>query len=103
MEKREIAVLQAAKDLYTNPNTVHWEVFRKLLLRSRAKYYKVFYPKKLKSKKELLDAYAVIYDSKYRQMFRIPIYVREKNDIRGATIYFKELLNTNKDYKEWIA
>ncbi len=70
---------------------------------SKAKYYKVFYPKKLESKKELAYAYAIIYDANYKQMFRIPIFIKEGNDIEGATIYFKSLLNTNKDYKEWIS
>jgi hypothetical protein len=91
------------EELNANPDRNNWEKFRKYLLRSKAKYYKVFYPKKLKSKKELLYAYAVIYDSKYRQMFKIPVYMKEKGSVHGATIYFKELLNTNKDYKEWVA
>ncbi len=93
----------AVANLNANPTKENWEAFRKLLLKSGAKYYKVFYPKKLESKKELEYAYAVIYNSRYRQMFRVPVFMRSGKSIEGATIYFKELLNTNKDYKEWIS
>ncbi|MCL4389229.1 MAG: hypothetical protein M1528_01635 [Candidatus Marsarchaeota archaeon] len=90
-------------ELAKNPDEKHWEAFRKYLLGSKAKYYKVFYPKKLKTKNDLLAAYVIIYDSKYLPMFRIPVIMKTKTGMQGATIYFKELLNTNKDYKEWIS
>ncbi|MGC8478995.1 MAG: hypothetical protein ACP5NE_03680 [Candidatus Micrarchaeia archaeon] len=92
-----------AAKLNADPSKANWERFWKLLPKSKAKYYKVFYPKKLESKKELAYAYAIIYDANYKQMFRIPIFIKEDNDIEGATIYLKGLLNTNKDYKEWIS
>lgn len=94
---------EVVAELRANPDEKHWEAFRRYLLKTKAKYYKVFYPKKLKSKKDLLEAYAVIYDTKYVPMFRIPITMTDNGKLQGATIYFKELLNTNKDYKEWIA
>ncbi len=90
-------------ELQNNPTKEHWEAFRKYLLKSKAKYYKAFYPRKLKSKKDLLAAYVIIYDAKYIPMFRIPVTMKVGSTIQGTTIYFKELLNTNKDYKEWIA
>ncbi len=89
--------------LGARPDEKHWEVFRKYLLRSRAKYYKVFFPRKLKNKQDMKEAYAVIYDAKYLPMFRIPITMTVGGKMQGATIYFKGLLNTNKDYKEWIS
>ena len=89
--------------LSSHQDKAHWEAFRKYLLKSKAKYYKVFFPKKIKSKQDMREAYAVIYDSKYVPMFRIPITMTVGGKMQGATIYFKELLNTNKDYKEWIA
>ena len=91
------------EELNAHPDKKHWEAFRRYLLKSRAKYYKVFYPKKLKSRGDLLAAYVIIYDSGYAPMFRIPVTMRAGSAIQGATIYLKELLNTNKDYKEWIA
>ncbi len=92
-----------AEELLKNPDEKHWEAFRTYLLKSKAKYYKVFYPKKLKATRDLLSAYVMIYDAKYVPMFRIPVFMKMKSGLRGATIYFKELLNTNKDYKEWIS
>jgi hypothetical protein len=89
--------------LNDSPDKAHWEAFRKYLLKSKAKYYKVFFPKKIKTKNDLLAAYVLIYDSKYLPLFRIPVTMQKGNKIEGATIYFKELLNTNKDYKEWIS
>ncbi len=93
----------AVKDLQANPDRKHWEAFRRYLIRSDAKYYKVFYPRKLKSKKDLVAAYAIIYDSMYAPLFRIPVTIKDGNRLVGATIYMKGLLNTNKDYDEWIA
>ncbi len=100
MVAKKISVVEA---LNAHPDKEHWEAFRKYLLKSKAKYYKAFFPKKLKSKQDMREAYVVIYDSKYVPMFKIPITMTAGGKLQGATIYFKELLNTNKDYKEWIA
>ena len=98
--KKEDRVVRELRD---HPDKERWEAFRRYLLKSKAKYYKVFYPKKLKSKSDLLAAYVIIYDPKYIPMFRIPVMMKTNRGIQGATNYFKELLNTNKDYKEWIS
>ncbi len=90
-------------NLRANPDEKHWEAFRRYLLKTKAKYYKVFYPRKLKKKEDMYAAYVIIYDPKYIPMFRIPVIMKTKKSTQGATIYFKELLNTNKDYKEWVA
>ena len=39
----------------------------------------------------LKKAYAVIYDGKYRQLYKVPIVKSARNGIEGATIYFKDL------------
>ncbi len=98
-----MASIPAVDELNANPDRKHWEAFHRYLLKSRAKYYKVFYPKKVERAKDLTVAFAVIYDAKYTPLFRIPIVLKDGKKIGGATIYFKELLNTNKDYKEWVA
>jgi hypothetical protein len=94
---------EVAEQLNAHPDEKHWEAFRKFMLKGGAKYYKVFYPRKLRSGKDMLSAYAMIYDSRYVPMFRVPIVVKVGGKVRGATIYLKELLNTNRDYKEWIS
>lgn len=93
---------RTAADLEANPDKKHWGLLSAYLKKSKAKYYKVFYPKKLKKLDDLKSAYAVIYDSKYIPMFRIPVTMKVDGKLQGATIYLKGLLNTNKDYKEWV-
>ncbi|HUC38906.1 MAG TPA: hypothetical protein VL944_02130 [Candidatus Acidoferrum sp.] len=92
-----------ATELSEHPDKKHWESFAAYLKKSKAKYYKVFFPKKLKKLKDLKSAYAVIYDSRYVPMFSIPIIMKTAGKVQGATIYLKGLINTNKDYKEWVA
>ena len=74
-----------------NPSEKNWDLFAKRLKRDRAKYYYVVYPKGIKDRLSLKDAYLIIYDSKYRQLYRIPIIKSGKNGIEGATIYLKDL------------
>lgn len=90
-------------ELNRNPDKKNWDSFGSYLKKSKAKYYKVFYPKKLKKLDDLKNAYVVIYDSRYIPMFRIPVTMKAKGKMEGATVYLKDLLNTNKDYKEWVA
>lgn len=102
MEK-SIKAKKIVEELNRNPEKKNWEAFRNYLVKSNAKYYKAFFPKKLKRKNDLLAAYVTIYDVKYLPMFRIPIMMKKNGKVEGASIYFKNLINTNKDYKEWIA
>ena len=96
-------IFEIAEELKKHPDAAHWEKFHKEMLKSKAKYYKVFYPKKLKKLSDLSSAYVMIYDSKYAPMFRIPASMKVGGKMQGATIYLEGLLNTNRDYKEWIA
>lgn len=96
-------IFEIVKSLERNPDEAHWKVFHKDVLKSKARYYKVFYPKKLKKLSDLYSAYVIVYDAKYVPMFRIPAFMKAGRKIQGATIYLEGLLNTNKDYKEWIA
>lgn len=96
-------IFEVVKALEKSPDEAHWKAFHKEVLKSKAKYYKVFYPKKLKKLSDLNSAYVMVYDSKYTPMFRIPVTVKSGKKIQGATIYLEGLLNTNKDYKEWVA
>ncbi|MDE1871448.1 MAG: hypothetical protein KGI06_04395 [Candidatus Micrarchaeota archaeon] len=74
-----------------NPDERNWGLFRKRMLKDRAKYYYVVYPSSLKGKMSLREAYAVIYDGSYRQLYRIPIIKETSKGIEGATMYLKEL------------
>ena len=81
--------VEVAERLSLSPDRARWEAFRKYLLKSKAKYYKVFYPKKLKGKSDMLAAYVIIYDSKYVPMFRVPVIMKTSKGTAGATIYLR--------------
>jgi hypothetical protein len=100
---KPIKTNKVVDELNRNPDKKHWEAFRKYLVKSNARYYKAFFPKKIKRKNDLLAAYVTVYDAKYLPMFRIPIMMKKGSIVEGASIYFKSLINTNKDYKEWVA
>lgn len=91
-----------AEVLWKKPSEKNWRLFSAALKKSKAKYYKVFYPKKLNRLDDLRSAYIVVYDSKYAQLFKIPVTARINGRLQGATIYLTGFLNTNKDYKEWV-
>jgi len=74
-----------------NPTEQNWDKFKKLMKKDRARYYYVVHPHGLKNKMNLKNAYAVIYDGKFRQMYKVPIIKKTKEGIIGATIYLKEL------------
>ena len=62
------------EELNRNPDRRHWEAFRDCLSKSGAKYYKAFFPKKLKKRGDLLAAYVIVYDQK------IYTYVQDTNN-----------------------
>lgn len=74
-----------------NPDEKHWEAFRKRIVKDKAKYYYVVYPGSVKNSMNLREAYAVIFDGKYRQLYKVPIVKRAKKGIEGATLYLKDL------------
>ena len=82
--------------MVANPDEKHWEAFRKYLLKSKAKYYMVFYPKALKGKEDLTDAYVVLYDSRYLPMFKVPVIIKSGGKVEGATIYLMGLKVSNR-------
>ncbi len=84
-------------DLSKSQSRQNWEKFRKGLKASGAKYYSVTFDKgKVNRKEDLRKAFAVLYDSKSKPIYNVPIVISEKGKMRGATIYLKGLLNVNK-------
>lgn len=74
-----------------NPDERHWDAFKTKMKKDRAKYYYVIYPKDVKSSMNLGEAYAVIYDGRYRQLYRVPIIKKTNKGVEGATYYLKDL------------
>ena len=78
-------------ELNKSPDERHWALFAKQAQKDRAKYYYVLYPKEVKDSLNLRKAYAVIYDGRYKQLYKVPILKTSGKGIRGATIYLKGL------------
>ncbi len=74
-----------------NPDEKHWNAFKSKMRKDKAKYYYVIYPKDVKTSMNLRTAYAVIFNGRYRQLYKIPIIKNAKKGIEGATIYLKGL------------
>lgn len=77
--------------LNKNPDEKNWKEFQKVSKKDDAKYYRIFYPSGLKDKSALLKSYATIYDSHYRSLYSVPIFMKKGKVMEGATIYLKDL------------
>ena len=88
-------IKEIVENLNENPTEANWEALSKVMKKGGAKYYRIFYPSGSGGKSGRAQTYAVLYDAKYRSMFRVPIYDRSGKKLGGATEYLKELaLNT---------
>jgi hypothetical protein len=87
----------AAKQLWKSNGEKDWQKFRNILKKSKAKYYKIVFEKgKVATKEDLRDSYALLYDAKFKEIAKVPIFMVKNKGIEGATIYLEGLLNTNK-------
>lgn len=79
------------EELNSNPDEKNWSLFKQRAKKDKAKYYYVIYPKEVKDSLNLRKAYAVIYDNRYKQLYKVPIIKTTGKGIRGATIYLEGL------------
>ncbi len=91
VENKKNKINEIVKKLNENPNNANWAKFSAELKNSKAKHYKIFYPDTLDGKNNLTKAYAILYDSQFKVLFKIPIISINNKEINGATIYLKEL------------
>jgi hypothetical protein len=77
-------------ELEANPNEENWKRARAKILKE-GKYYYAFYPQGIRGAMSLKGAYTVIYDSKFKSLYKIPIIKRLGKGIEGATWYLKGL------------
>ncbi|MEM0087279.1 MAG: hypothetical protein QW774_00750 [Candidatus Micrarchaeaceae archaeon] len=82
-----------ANDLWSDPSEKNWNKFYSSVKKSKARYYKIVY-ETLKNSQDLMKSFALIYDSKMKQIAKIPI-IKKNGGIEGATIYLKDLKNAN--------
>lgn len=102
MARQKSGIEKAVEALWKEQSEENWKAFAKALPKSGLKYYKVIYQKgKLTKAQDLTKSYAELYDSKQKPATKIPISMRKKGKIEGATYYMKGLLTINKA-DEWI-
>ncbi len=83
------------EELSNAPNKENWEKFSKAVKSSDLKFYRVVFKKNVKKENDLTGAYAELYSKNGKLMFKIPIFIKKGKEVKGATIYLKELLNMN--------
>ncbi len=92
----KIPIKDLAQKLNENPNIDNWGKFYFALKDSSARYYKIIYPNEITKKDNLIDAYAIIYNSGFKILFKIPIICINKKGIEGTTNFLKNLTLNRK-------
>ncbi len=89
---------ELSESLWKKPTKENWEVMKKYLVKSTAKYYKVKFEKgKINKEQDLTKSYAEIFDSKEKILGKIPIFMKDGKGVQGATIYLVGLQILNND------
>jgi hypothetical protein len=78
------------------PSKENWKSALPVIKSSGAKYYRIFYEKGLKDTDNLRKAYAVIYNTSYKRLFRIPVIELNGKKVEGATKYLVGLRINNR-------
>ena len=82
------ALKEMSDRLWREPSTKNWEAFAKSLKGSGARYYKpVFESGKIKKFEDLRRSWVIIYDSKYKIITKVPIFMNRGKGLVGATKY----------------
>lgn len=83
-------------ELWKDPSSNNWDKLSKNLKKSGIVYYKPIFGKgKLKNTQDLKNSYVELFDTKGDMITKVPIFKRERKELRGATIYLKGLLIKN--------
>ena len=91
-------VQNASKALWKEQSEKNWKALASSLKNSSIKYYRVIFANegRLNRMQDLTKSFAELYDAKHATVVKVPIFKREKNRIRGATIYLTGLQVSNK-------
>ncbi|HUY70580.1 MAG TPA: hypothetical protein VMV00_03380 [Candidatus Baltobacteraceae bacterium] len=79
------------EELNKSPTKENWAKMERKMKKDKAKMYYIFYPSGLKSKMNLKQAYAVIYNAQAKPLYKLPILMKDRSGIEGATYCLKEL------------
>ena len=88
---------ELVQNLNADPSSENWSKFSAAIKKSNARYYKIVYPRELKGMDNLAEAYAILYDIKFKILFKVPIILINKNpadkkQIKGATSFLSGLM-----------
>lgn len=87
-----------AKVLFKEQSEKNWGMIQKALEKSTIKYYRVVWANegKLNKMQDLTKSVAELYDSKYKVIAKIPIFLKNGKRLRGATKYLIGLQVLNR-------
>ena len=94
------SMIQGAVDaLWKEQNEKNWKNMASALKNSSVMYYRVVFANqgKLNKMQDLTKSFANLYDAKYKMVAKVPIFMKVKNKVRGATIYLTGLQVLNRN------
>lgn len=90
-KKQDNVLTESSKELWRNPSKGNWEEFSKHL-KGKAMYYKVIFEHgKIKKNEDITRSFVEILDSKSKVICKVPLFMRDGKNLRGATMYLKGL------------
>lgn len=92
-------IQKAADMLWKEQNENNWRNLANSLKRSGTRYYRIVFANegKLNKMQDLTKSFANLYDAKYKLIAKVPIFMKVKERVRGATIYLTGLQVLNKE------
>ena len=89
---------KAADTLWKEQSEENWEALAGALKGSSVKYYKVVFANegKLSKMQDLTKSFVDLYDAKYKQVTKVPLFKKDGKRVRGATIYLTGLQVSNR-------
>ncbi len=87
--------------LRRTPNDKNWKSFSKNLKKSGIEYYKIIFANegKLNRMQDITKSIVELYDSKYRLITTVPLFIKTGKKVDGATSYLIGLSVLNGDQK----
>lgn len=88
--------VQLCHKLTENPSLESWKEFASNLRDTKLKYYSVtFKTGNVDTEQDLLTSNAVLFDEEGNEVTSVPIYVKDRGNIKGALFYLRGLTRMN--------
>ncbi len=90
-KKQEDILATSSQILWKKPSEDNWKQFSNKL-KGNATYYRVVFEHgKIKKNEDITKSFVEIRNSERKILCKVPLFVREGKNLRGATIYLKGL------------